>query len=98
MRVVTLDVKLHQTAKFESDFAKAQMIIAAMPGYLGHELHRCLEKCNRYTLLVRWTTLAAHTEGFRSSAEYQQWKALLHHYYKPFPEVEHYEEVVLPVS
>ncbi|MEL6555832.1 MAG: antibiotic biosynthesis monooxygenase, partial [Cyanobacteria bacterium J06621_11] len=40
-------------------------------------------------------TLEAHTKGFRTSAEYQDWKALLHHYYDPFPTVEHYENVTL---
>ena len=25
--------------------------------------------------------------------EYQEWKALLHHFYDPFPEVEHYNSV-----
>jgi heme-degrading monooxygenase HmoA len=39
---------------------------------------------------VRWETLEDHTEGFRGSAEYQRWRALLHHFYDPFPVVEHY--------
>ena len=29
--------------------------------------------------------------GFRGSPEYQEWKQLLHHFYDPFPTVEHYE-------
>jgi len=37
--------------------------------------------------------LEDHTEGFRGSAEYEQWRALLHHFYEPFPTVEHYEPV-----
>jgi heme-degrading monooxygenase HmoA len=41
-------------------------------------------------LLVWWDTLEAHTVGFRGSPEYQRWKALLHHFYQPFPSVEHY--------
>jgi len=44
-------------------------------------------------LLVNWATLEAHTEGFRGSLEYQDWKKLLHHFYDPFPTVEHYIEV-----
>ncbi|BFH63627.1 hypothetical protein PAJ34TS1_42190 [Paenibacillus azoreducens] len=44
-------------------------------------------------LLVKWETLEAHTVDFRGSAEYQEWKALLDHYYDPFPAVEHYELV-----
>ena len=88
-----LDVKPGQTTAFEAAFAQAQRIIAASPGYLGHELKRCVEKPNRYLLLVRWRTLEDHTEGFRKSAPYQEWKKLLHHFYDPFPTVEHYEAV-----
>jgi heme-degrading monooxygenase HmoA len=64
-----------------------------MPGYLGHELHRDIETPNHYLLLVRWEALEAHTEGFRGSARYQQWSALLHHFYESVPVVEHYEQV-----
>lgn len=32
-----------------------------------------------------------HTVGFRQSDEYQEWKRLLHHFYDPFPTVEHFE-------
>ena len=34
-----------------------------------------------------------HTIGFRQSQQYQEWKQLLHHFYEPFPTVEHYELV-----
>jgi hypothetical protein len=37
--------------------------------------------------------LEDHTFGFRGSPEYQEWRRLLHHFYDPFPEVEHYEVV-----
>jgi heme-degrading monooxygenase HmoA len=88
-----LDVKPGQVREFEAAFARAQRIIAASPGYLSHELQRCIEKPDRYLLLVRWRTLEDHTAGFRQSAPYQEWKKLLHHFYDPFPTVEHYEAV-----
>ncbi|RVU00066.1 antibiotic biosynthesis monooxygenase [Mucilaginibacter limnophilus] len=75
-------------------FAKAQSIISSMPGYISHKLKRCLENESRFILLVEWQTLEDHTVGFRQSAQYQEWKSLLHHFYNPFPVVEHYEEVV----
>ena len=93
-----LDVKPQETEQFEAAFRRAQRIIAASPGYVSHELQRCIEKSNRYLLLVRWRTLEDHTEGFRKSAPYQEWKTLLHHFYDPFPVVEHYEAVVLGAS
>lgn len=37
--------------------------------------------------------LEDHTEGFRGSPQYQEWRQLLHHFYDPFPSVEHYEQV-----
>ena len=38
--------------------------------------------------------LEDHTEGFRGSAAYEEWRAALHHFYDPFPVVEHFEAVV----
>lgn len=93
LEVAILDVIPEQTAEFEQAFAQAQTIIAASVGYISHELQKCLEKPNRYILLVKWRSLEDHTQGFRASAAYQDWKALLHHYYDPFPTVEHYQPI-----
>ena len=91
LEVAILDVIPGQESNFHSDFERAQKIISSMPGYVGHELQRCIEKPSRHILLVRWETLEDHTEGFRRSEQYRTWKGLLHHYYDPFPVVEHYE-------
>lgn len=93
LEVAILNVKADQQNDFEQSFCQASQIISSMKGYISHELQRCLEVENQYILLVRWETLADHTEGFRGSAEYQHWKQLLHHYYDPFPTVHHYEIV-----
>ncbi|HEY2812293.1 MAG TPA: antibiotic biosynthesis monooxygenase [Acidimicrobiales bacterium] len=89
-----LDVIAGEQQRFESAFADARAIIALMPGFRSLQLERCLETPSRYLLLVEWERLEDHTEGFRGSDEYQRWKALLHHFYSPFPVVEHYENVV----
>ena len=90
LEVATLNVIPEKTAEFERAFEKAQEIISAMKGWKTHDLQRCLEVPNRYILLVQWETLEDHTVGFRGSPEYQEWKKLLHHFYDPFPTVEHY--------
>ena len=89
-----LNVKPGQERAFESAFDQARGIIASMSGFAGLELQRCLEAPNRYLLLVRWQTLEDHTVGFRGSPQYQEWRKLLHHFYDPFPTVEHYETVL----
>jgi heme-degrading monooxygenase HmoA len=93
LEVAILDVKLGNEKDFERVFGKAESIISGMAGYISHQLQKCIEKPNRYILLVNWETLEDHTEGFRKSEEYQEWKKLLHHFYDPFPEVEHYKSL-----
>ena len=93
MEVAVLDVIPGFEAEFEQAFSTAKKIISAVPGYIDHKLKRCMERPSRYLLLVNWETLRDHVEGFRESPEYQQWKALLHHFYDPFPQVEHYQDL-----
>jgi heme-degrading monooxygenase HmoA len=91
LEVAVLKIIPGKSEEFEKNFEKAQSIISSMKGYLGHELQKCLEEENKYIFLVKWNTLEDHTIGFRQSEEYKEWKTLLHHFYDPFPTVEHYE-------
>lgn len=93
LEVAILDVIPGQEKAFQDAFAMAKSIIGSMQGYIGHQLKRCIEDRSRYILLVHWERLEDHTEGFRKSPRYQEWKSLLHHYYDPFPEVQHYDVV-----
>jgi len=88
-----LNVVPGEEAAFEAAFAEAQGIISSMPGFRSLRLGRCVEAPSRYLLLVEWDRLEDHTEGFRGSPEYERWRELLHHFYDPFPEVDHYETV-----
>ena len=94
LEVAILDLKPGVADEFEAAFKVASKIIAAVPGYVSHDLQHCLENCDRYILLVHWQKLEDHTIGFRQSPEYQEWRSLLHHFYDPFPTVEHYQMVI----
>jgi heme-degrading monooxygenase HmoA len=93
LEVAILNVRAGQKDAFERAFADAQQIISSMPGYVSHQLQRCLEEPDKYLLLVNWRRLEDHTIGFRQSTGYQEWRRLLHHFYDPFPTVEHFEAV-----
>ena len=93
LEVATLNIRPGQREEFEQAFSAAQTIISSMPGYLSHQLKRCIEEPDRYILLVNWETLEDHTVGFRKSEQYLEWKSLLHHFYDPYPEVVHYGAV-----
>ena len=93
LEVAILNVIPGLEDEFLKAFSKAQNIISKMAGYVSHQLKRCIENGSRFILLVEWDKLTDHTEGFRGSKEYQEWKGLLHHFYNPFPTVEHYQDV-----
>lgn len=93
LEVALLDIVDDGEKEFERAFEKASAIISSMPGYVSHELQRCVEAPSRYILLVRWRTLEDHTVGFRNSEEYAEWRRLLHHFYDPLPSVQHFEPI-----
>jgi heme-degrading monooxygenase HmoA len=95
LEVAMLNMIPGRESEFELAFKQASKIISSMNGFIHLQLQRCLERPNGYVLLVNWETLEDHTVGFRQSAEYQEWRALLHHFYDPFPKVEHFVPVNL---
>jgi heme-degrading monooxygenase HmoA len=85
-----LEVKPGRHADFETAMRKAVPLISASKGFLKIKVLPCIETPGRYVLLVQWASVEDHEKGFRGSDRYQQWKALLHGFYDPFPRVEHY--------
>ena len=90
LEAVILTVRPGEDTAFSAALAKARPLIAASLGFRGIEVRPCLEQPRRYLLLVWWERLTDHTEGFRGSERYQEWKSLLHHFFDPFPIVEHF--------
>ncbi len=88
-----LPIKPGREGDFEAAFTTATGLISGMPGFRSLTLSRGVERPDTYLLLVHWDTVADHEVGFRGSPEYQQWRALLHDFYEPFPVVEHFAEV-----
>ncbi|MGH9680859.1 MAG: antibiotic biosynthesis monooxygenase family protein [Candidatus Acidiferrales bacterium] len=94
LEVAPLNVRSGQEAAFENAMRQARPLIEASPGFSGMHLRRCIEMPNRYLLSVSWRSIEDHTVGFRQSERYQKWRELLHHFYDPFPTVEHYGEPI----
>ncbi len=94
LEVATLNIKKGLSKQFEIDFCSAEKYISSIDGYISHTLKKCIETPDKYLLLVKWETIEDHTKGFRESEVYLKWKKLLHHYYEPFPIVEHYETLI----
>jgi heme-degrading monooxygenase HmoA len=89
-----LEVIAGQEGAFLEAMDEAKTLIAASPGFVSLRVERGVERPGCFLLLVEWERLEDHTEAFRGSAAYREWRAALHHFYDPFPVVEHFEAVV----
>ena len=90
LELATIDIKEGSNTEFEENLEKAQLVISKAQGYIGHQFQKCIEKDNRYVLLIRWQTLKDHTIGFRESELFKEWRALIGPYFENPPVVQHY--------
>lgn len=95
LEVALLTIRPGLEADFVAAMAEARPLIAATPGFHGIEVRPCIEETGRCLLLVWWEGLEDHMETFRQSDRYPEWKRLLHHFYDPFPRVEHFAQSIV---
>ena len=93
LEVAILHIKPEEISKFESVFPKAEAIISSIPGYISHELQRCVETKGRYHFLIRWETIESHTVNFRQSPKFQEFRGLVGGFFDKPPVAEHFERV-----
>jgi heme-degrading monooxygenase HmoA len=93
LEVAILHIKPEEIAKFESVFPQAAAIVSSIPGYLSHELQRCVETKGRYHFLIRWESIDAHMVNFRQSPKFQDFRALVGPLFAQPPVAEHFERV-----
>jgi len=92
--IAQIDVKSGSEADFEAAVVKARAAFARSKGFHGFELHRSIDKPQRYRLMVKWETLENHTVDFRNSENFAEWRSLAGPYFAAPPYVEHTETVV----
>jgi heme-degrading monooxygenase HmoA len=85
-----LTIKAGSEREFEAVFPQAVAYLAASKGYISHTLQRSIESPNRYGLFVQWQTLEDHTQGFRGSPAFGEWRGLIGPCFDSPPVVEHY--------
>src|SRR5438105_13264708 len=80
--IAQIDVKPGTEKDFEAAVAKARPLFLRAKGAKGFELHKSIEKPQRYRLLARWETLEHHTVDFRGSEDFAAWRALVGPYFR----------------
>ena len=94
LEIAQIDVKPGMEAEFEDGVRQAAPIFKRAKGCTGMELQRSVEHPARYRLFVKWDTVENHTNDFRGSPDFQEWRKLVGHCFAQPPQVEHTREVV----
>jgi heme-degrading monooxygenase HmoA len=69
----------------------ASTILPRAQGFLGFEAHGwCVERPDVFLFTIRWETLEDHTEGFRGSDLFTEWRTLIGPHFAEAPHVEHF--------
>jgi heme-degrading monooxygenase HmoA len=92
--IAQIEIKPGSEQDFEAAVMRARTVFGRSKGFQGFELHRSIEKPQRYRLLVKWETLENHTVDFRGSENFAEWRGLVGQYFASPPEVEHTKKVV----
>ena len=79
--------------RFATAYRDAVRHVTGSAGCHGARLVRCVENPRRFVLLVEWERLEDHTEGFRCSPAFLDWRAALGPYFAKAPRVEHAVDV-----
>jgi quinol monooxygenase YgiN len=76
--------------RFETVLDEALEVISAADGCGAVRVLRGVESPSTYLLLVEWSSVEAHTEGFRGSERFARWRQLVSPFWVELPVVEHF--------
>ena len=83
-----------RVAEFDAAIVRGgSQVISQAKGFRGWRVQRGVESPQRYVLTILWDTLEDHTEGFRGSPLFTQWRELVGPFFAQPPVVEHFSLV-----
>jgi heme-degrading monooxygenase HmoA len=74
----------------------ARAVISRAEGYRGSAFHQGIEDPDRFVLRIEWESVEAHTEGFRGSPLFPEWRSHFGEYLDGAPDVQHLEVIAGP--
>lgn len=95
LELADIRIQPGQNAAFEEAIERGlTTVIAHAKGFEGFKVNHSLESPERYLLQIFWATLEDHTVGFRESAAFGEWRAIVGPFFASPPVVEHFDLIV----
>ncbi len=90
------DIRVHagQGEAFQAALRKGlEEVVSRARGFRGWKVNHGIESPERYLLIIFWDALEDHTVGFRQSALFTEWRAIVGPFFAVAPAVEHFNLV-----
>ncbi|MDH3959057.1 MAG: antibiotic biosynthesis monooxygenase [Actinomycetota bacterium] len=88
-----MSVQPGREEEFLAALEQAKKVLAEAQGWQDIRVHRGIERPSTFLIVITWATLEDHTEGFRGSALFDRWRALIGPFFAEPPQVEHWTPV-----
>jgi len=89
-----IEIKPGMESAFENGVAQAVALFQRAPGCRGVQLLKSIEQPSRYTLMVTWESVDAHTH-FRESQDFPEWRRLVGGFFASPPQVGHVQVALI---
>ena len=93
--IIRYKIEPARSQSFQSAYEQAGRLLQDSRHCLGYELLRGSEEPENWVLVIRWESFDAHLKGFRGSATFASFLALVKPFFHDIQEMKHYERAAL---
>ncbi|MHA4807030.1 antibiotic biosynthesis monooxygenase family protein [Flavitalea flava] len=91
MEVIRYTIPADSHNNFELAYQEAGKYLKASPFCLGYQVIHGNEEPNHYIILIHWTSVNDHLNGFRKSGDFMPFFNLLKPFFGNIDEMKHYD-------
>jgi len=91
VEIIRYTISPEKQNNFEEAYLQAGNYLKASPYCLSYEVIRGTEEPNHYIIIICWTSVDEHLNGFRKSPEFMPFFNLVKPFYASIGEMKHYE-------
>lgn len=89
LEIAEITVRLNEEDAFAVAYQRAAHLVRNRPGCFSMRMTRGIESPSRFVPLIEWKSLTDHTEGFRQSSSFQDWRVEIDSFFAAPPRAAH---------
>lgn len=93
VEIAEFTVKPEERGAFEEALSRGvKTVLSQATGYISHRILGGIETTGRVLLVVQWRSVEDHMVGFRESARFTEWRAIISPFFTQPVRMEHFSQ------